>query len=309
VAVDSGSVDAATHQRVIVSSRGVRCSESTSHLAGTLFGMAVENDKPGSFVVASHGQRQKEGINSLLDRVADEFAEKALGALNPAKGNSYKGLVLFTPEATASLLVGNLVSMMNSSVIRRGKSPLADKLHSAVAASGFTLIDDNTQQGGFASYSFDREGMPKKPFTLVKNGVFHAVPYNHYEALAANHGDGSTGHAAGGVESSPSVGTARLILEPGTQYVASILEDAGTTVIVTRFSGSTDAVTGEFSGVVKAGFVHENGERRPVSEILIAGNLLQVFENIQALSFETENVHSRTVMPYVLADGISVTAG
>ncbi len=309
VSIDSGSVGAGRGARAISSSTGVRCHTLGSHVSCYLFGMAVEGDDVGSFAVAGNGARMFAGFEDKIDLCARDFCAKTLGALRPGKGKSYKGEVLFTPEATSSLIVGNLLGMLNPASIRKGKSPMADKLHEVVAASLITLIDDPTVPGELDSSEFDREGQPRRKQTIMENGKLLSLPYNHYEAVAAHVSGGTTGQAAGGAESLPGVSFGRVQMSAGTDSLEDLLNTTSPTIIVTRFSGSTNGVTGEFSGVVKAGFLVEGGEKRPITEVLISGNLLDLFRDIDAVSVETESIFGRVAYPWVRAHGVSVTAG
>ena len=307
--IDSGGVWASRSRVAIRSSLGTCASEESTYLGGNVFGMAVDGDEVSSFVVEGEGGRARAGFEDRIFGAADRFVDKALGGLGAGSGESYKGPVLFTPEAVSSLLVGNIVGMMSSPTLRKGKSPLIGRLGERIAAPSFQLFDDATRPGRATSSSFDREGQPRRPLALIENGVYAGVPYNHYEALAAKRSEGSSGHASGGASALPSVGTTGLSVAAGDQKLADILAGVDRCVIVTRFSGSTNPVTGAFSGVVKSGSFREGGEERPVSEILIAGELLQVLDQIIAVSSETQDLFGRSVMPWILADGVSVTAG
>ena len=78
---------------------------------------------------------------------------------------------------------------------------------------------------------------------------------------------------------------------------------------MTRFSGSSDSVSGDFSGVVKGGFLIKDGEIvRPLIETLIAGNLFELLPRISGLSYETERIES-LVVPYIRIEDVSVTGG
>lgn len=309
VSIDSGSVGAGQGARAIASSKGVAAHTRGSQVSCYLFGMAVDGDEVGSFAVAGNGSRGFAGFKEKIDLCADQFVEKTLGALHPGKGSSYLGDVLFSPEATSSLIVGNLLGMLNTSAIRKGKSPMAGKVDEVIAASALTLIDDPTVPGELDSSVFDREGQPRRKQVIIDQGRLLALPYNHYEAVAAKIKGGSTGHAAGGAENLPGVSFGRVQMSPGEDKLADLLNTAKPTIIVTRFSGSTNGVTGEFSGVVKAGFLVERGEKRPITEVLIAGNLLELYQNINAVSQETERIYGRVAYPWVRASGVSVTAG
>ncbi len=306
--IDSGSVGALATCRAVVSTAGVRVAEKGTRITTSLFGMAVEDGRPGSFVVEAKGSRSAECFRGDLEECARGFVTKAVGALNPGKGRSYRGPVLFSPQAVHALLIGNLLTMVSAPFIRKGRSPLGDKLGQLIASPLITLTDRPSEPGAYGASSFDREGQPRQVFTVVERGRFAAIPYNHYEARAASR-SASTGHAAGGAENLPGVGFSRLRLEAGPGGFDAAVEAAGEIIEVTRFSGSTNAVTGEFSGVVKAGFLRRGSQRRPVTEVLIAGNLLDAYQSVLAIGEETETLFGLHAMPALLVDGISVTAG
>src|SRR6185369_16339833 len=99
--------------------------------------------------------------------------------------------------------------------------------------------------------------------------------YNHYEARAAADGSRSTGNAGGGVSSLPMVGAHRLEVDAGDVAMAKLVASGERAIWVGRYSGSTNAVTGDFSGVVKNGWLLGGGERQPLREVLIAGNVFE----------------------------------
>jgi PmbA protein len=308
LSVDSGGVSVSRGTRAVASTLGVRCAEETSYIGGHVFGMAVDGDALGSFVVEGDASRRASDLEGSLDGTAERFAEKALGALHPEAGESYRGPILLSPEAVQSLLVSELVGMISSPRVRKGKTPLADKLGETVAHADFHLLDDGRSPGRLGSSAFDREGQPRPRVSLVENGVLQTYLYDEYEARAAGL-DHGTGHARGGATSQPSIGTSRLVLRAGDRPLADLEREAGRCVVVTRFSGSTNAITGEFSGVVKAGFLSREGERRPVTETLISGNVLEALKSIAGVSRETRCLFGGSELPWVMVDGISVTAG
>ncbi len=77
---------------------------------------------------------------------------------------------------------------------------------------------------------------------------------------------------------------------------------------MTRFSGWPQAVSGDFSGAVKGGFLIENGEVvRPVKETLIAGNIIELLEKISGASREVEEVFNYK-LPYLRFEEVSITS-
>jgi len=69
----------------------------------------------------------------------------------------------------------------------------------------------------------------------------------------------------------------------------AVLKQMGTGLLVTELMGQgVNTVTGDYSRGA-AGFWVENGEiQYPVSEITIAGNLKEMFQNIQAIGADVE---------------------
>jgi len=151
--------------------------------------------------------------------------------------------------------------------------------------------------------------MPTRRRAVLSNGLLQTFLFNHYEARAKGNGTRSTGNATGSAASLPTVGSHRLEVDPGTTAMADMIARSERAVWVGRYSGATNPVTGEFSGVVKNGFLIENGVRRPVREVLIAGNVFELLNQISAVSRERHDVGGQALVPALRAEDVSVTAG
>ena len=222
-------------------------------------------------------------------------------------GESFRGPVILAPEVVSDFLVGNLLSVLKGNAIRTGKSPFANSIGDEIASPALTLIDDGRQPGGVATRAFDREGTPTRTHTILQNGVLQAFLYDTYEARAA--GAQPTGHARGSASSPPSIGSSNLVLQPGSQSSARLCCDPERAVVVSRFSGSCNPITGEFSGVVKGGFLMHRGAKTPIKETLIAGNLFEAWKNVSGISEEFRVINGTHTMPSVRVEDVSVTAG
>lgn len=88
----------------------------------------------------------------------------------------------------------------------------------------------------------------------------------------------------------------------------SMQKPDGKAIWVNRFSGTNNGSSGDFSGVIKGGFLLENGNKIPVKEIQIAGNLYEILnQQIVAISKERELLGKSTWAPAFLLDGMSIT--
>ena len=97
---------------------------------------------------------------------------------------------------------------------------------------------------------------------------------------------------------------------PGGALLADLLKARRELLMVDRFSGNSDAIKGDFSGVAKSSRLYVEGrDAGPVSETMIAGNFFEIARSIQAASLEVENVAGGFSAPYILIDNVSVTGG
>jgi PmbA protein len=91
----------------------------------------------------------------------------------------------------------------------------------------------------------------------------------------------STGHAVRGTGGPPSPSASNLYMEKGKVTPEALLRGVERGLYVTEFIGmGVNGVTGDYSRGA-SGFWIENGALAfPVSEITVAGNLLEMFANV-----------------------------
>jgi PmbA protein len=307
VRVDSGSVSAQRSARAIASSAGVAlCGESASASAD-VFGMAVDGSDVGSFDVESAAVLRAAELGSEVAAMAERFVEKCTGALGARKAESFRGSVVLSPEVVASFVLGNLFGVLSGKAVRTGRSPLAQRVGQKVADACFTLTEDGRLPEGIGSGAFDREGSPTRRNLLIDAGVLRGFLYDVYEARAA--GAAPTGNARGGAASLPMIAPCNVLLEPGATPYAALCREPERAVLVNRFSGSSNPITGEFSGVVKGGFLLRAGERIPIRETMIAGNLYDLLGAISGVSKEIQKLRGSAFVPALRVENISITAG
>ncbi len=309
VRIDSGSLAVSSSASAIASTRGIRASEKQNSADLYLFGMAVDGDEVASFDYDSEATRDADRLAEIMSVAATRFADKCSAGLGAHKGRSFRGGIVLSPEAVCELILGDLTAAICADNVRKGRSPLAEKLGKTIASPLLWLSDDGTRTGGLASSAFDREGVPTARLPIIEDGVLRSFLWNHYEATAAANGSVSTGHAAGGVGSLPTIGPLSLEIAAGDETLDDLYHPESPSVLVNRFSGSSNAVTGDFSGVVKNGFLLGEGDPIPIKETLIAGNLFSLLEHISAISRERRLIGGSRWIPTIRSEDVSVTAG
>ena len=145
-----------------------------------------------------------------------------------------------------------------------------------------TVYDDGRMAGGLGSRPFDGEGLATRKNTIVERGVLRSYLLDTYSGRKL--GLPSTGNASRSVGESPSVGPTNFYLVPGLKSAQEIIGSVKEGLYVTELIGfGINMVTGDYSRGA-SGFWIENGELAyPVEEITIAGNLKQMFKDIEVI--------------------------
>jgi PmbA protein len=179
----------------------------------------------------------------------------------------------------ASSLIGHLSGAISGSSITRKTSFLKDKLGARLFRSGIRVVDDPLRKRGLRSRPFDGEGVATAPLAVIEDGVLTSWFLDC--ATARELGLTTTGHAHRGVSSPPSPGPTNQHLEAGRDTPAAMIADIADGFYVTDLIGmGVNQVTGDYSRGA-AGVWIENGARTfPVSEVTIAGNLVEMFETL-----------------------------
>ncbi|HYF23256.1 MAG TPA: TldD/PmbA family protein [Caulobacteraceae bacterium] len=234
-----------------------------------------------------------------IGRIAGERAVARLGA---RKIDSRTAPVIVENRIAASMLSA-FVGAISGPSVARGVSFLKDKLGERIFAPGFRIVDDPFRPRGLGSAPSDDEGVKVEKRALVEDGVLTGWLLN--SSSARQLGMTSTGHASRGLAGPPGVSTHNLYVEPGALDLKGLMREARTGLLVTSMFGpSLNANTGDWSAGV-SGVWFEGGEPAyPVTEITIAGNLIEVYGRLVAGS--DLEFRSATNSPSLLADAIAI---
>lgn len=232
--------------------------------------------------------------------VGRHAAERAVRRLGSKRVATCEVPVIFD-AVTAPSLIGQLVSCASGYLIYREASFLAGRLGEPIASDLVTIVDDGRLVGGLGSKPFDGEGQPTRKNVLVEHGELRSWLLDSYSARKL--GLTTTGNAARGVGSAPSVGTTNLWLEPGDAgTLEDIVAETERGLLVTELIGmGFNPVTGDYSRGA-AGLWIEGGEIiHPVEEISIAGNLGDMLCAIDRVGSELQWLGPRAAPPLRIA--------
>lgn len=217
-----------------------------------------------------------------VETIGGTAAQRAAARLDARKLATRECPVLFAPETARSLL-GHLVTAVSGGSLYRRASFLLDQAGRQVLPEFVDIVEKPLLPRGHASTAFDAEGVATREAPLIERGVLQRYVLGSYSARKL--GLHSTGNA-GGVHN--------LIAAPGSVDGAALSFDEllarmGTGLLVSELIGhGVSIVTGDYSRGA-AGFWVENGQiAYPVQEITVAGNLLDMFANVQAIGSDID---------------------
>ncbi|MHA2369667.1 MAG: TldD/PmbA family protein [Candidatus Hodarchaeales archaeon] len=308
VLIDFGSFSATIGSQAICTSEGIQAEEKASVFIWQLLGMAREGNEVGSYAAAFDATTRVKDVS--VEETATDFSKKAIHALGAKKIESFTGSLILTPLVASSILVGPLIFSSLADNLQKGRSRFSGQLTKQVVDESISLIDDGTIPRAIGSSTFDREGIPHTPLKIIDAGNFIEPLYN---SLAANREHKQTsGHAAGSYRSVPAIGPTNLIFAATGERVQKtdqIIANTKKGVLITRFSGDVDPVSGYFSGFVKGGYYIANGEiRHPITSVAIQQNLFESLNRIGSISHETKRIGSWILPEMIELEQIDFTA-
>jgi PmbA protein len=218
-----------------------------------------------------------------IEEVGRRAARKALDLLGARHLDSVKAAVILDAEVAGDFL-SIMASGFSAEGVQKKRSLFINKLGTEVAAPLITVYDDGLLAEGLGSAPSDDETVPTKKKTVIDKGRLAMFLYNTYTANKDK--TVSTGNGMrGGFKGMPGVGVTNLYIEPGTQSLEELISATGSGLYVTEVMGAHTAnhISGDFS-VGATGFWIEKGKKvYPVREITIAGNILDLMKNIDAV--------------------------
>jgi PmbA protein len=273
---DGASYDSHYGVKVYGNSHGLLASYASSRHSISCCvigeGKNGEMERDYSYTVARH----RDDLWSP-ELVGQQAAEKTISRLDAKKLKTGKVPVMFAADV-ATGLIGHLVMAISGGSLYRKSSFLLDKLGEKILPDWFNIAEKPHVLRALASSPFDSEGVFTQDRQIITDGVLSTYLLSSYAARKMKMTP--TGHA-GGIHN--------WYVQSTGQNFEQMLKALGTGLLVTEVMGQgVNAVTGDYSRGA-AGFWVENGMiQYPVSEITIAGNLKDMFQQMVAVGSDVE---------------------
>lgn len=292
---EGASLSSGVGQRVYANSHGFVGSypTSTHSMSCSVLAKAGESlERDYWYTVSRHPDDLE-----TPEQVGQEAARRALQRLDARTLSTRKVPVLY-PAELAKGLFGHLVAAVRGTAQYRRASFLLDAVGEQILPSFIDIEEDPFIPRALASAPFDAEGVQTRQRRLVERGVLQGYVLSSYSARRL--GLATTGNA-GGVHN--------LLVKPTAGTLQDLIKDCAEAFVVGELLGQgVNTVTGDYSRGA-AGFWVERGEIvHPVHEVTIAGNLKDLFREIQAVGSDVDE-RGTVRCGAVRVDGLTLAGG
>ena len=226
------------------------------------------------------------------DHIGKKAATRVISRLGAKTIKTRVCPVLFSPEMTSSL-VSSFLSAINGSSIYKKSSFLIDKINQKIFPDFVNITEDPTLSNGSATRPYDSEGVLTQKKDIIENGILKTYLLDTYAARKLK--SKCTGN-----------GVLTNILVSSKEPVSNLLKTMKDGLYITDMMGSgANLLTGDYSRGA-FGYLVKDGEiQYPVTEITVASNLLQMFENIISIGDDIDK-RNRIRTGSMLIDNITI---
>ncbi len=295
----SGDVGLTVSSAVLASSTGIAISKKTTSIHIGFLNVVRDENGIGSF--ADHDSaRFLEDFQP--NGLAEKITKRALEYKKPKKVGTFKTTLVLAPQSTFGIM-HTLARLASAEAIQRKRSLFSDKLNTQIANPALTLTDNGLIDKGLSSSCYDGEGACRKRVTIINAGKFINQLHNSYTANKAKAENTGHGQRNGGIAPS------NLQLLPGEKSTKELIAEIEDGVYLELGGLSPDPVSGDISTNLDFAFKIEKGELAyPIANAMIAGNLLELLNNIDAISSDYRE-EPGNIMPTIRIRNVQISSG
>lgn len=293
------------NKRNIINTKGMNLSDEVESFMYYISVIAKENDEvitESDFILSKDFNNidRKKFIETLVEKAIKKF-----GGIN-VKSASYP--VVLENQVMATLLDA-YKSIFSAESVQNGKSMLKGKIGENIAKSNITIGDNPYMTDSILNISFDDEGAPTFAKKVIENGKL--ISFFHNSKTAKKDNVKTTGNASkASYKSQPTVGMWNLYLESKEDTFEEIVQKAENGIFITQLSGvhaGVNPISGDFSLEAK-GYLIENGTiTKPIKQMTVAGNFIEMLRNITCIANDTKMNISLVFSPSVLVENLDVS--
>ncbi|MBQ6815489.1 MAG: TldD/PmbA family protein [Lachnospiraceae bacterium] len=294
--ISVGNIDATYSKRDMVykNTSGTLCKEQAgSYYVGMQFaGKDGEKITSLNSCGVSTYTLDKPIIDCSDFRLALEQMEKQLDAV--ALEGKFTGTVMMNTGAVDQFV--NYLKGVGTSgaYVLDGTSVWLDKIGEQVTSEKLSVRLDPHDERIVRGETLTFDGFKSEAYDVIENGVLKNYMIDYYISEKT------------GYKKALNLGN-DMIIKAGDVSYQDMIKNIKKGILIDGFSGGYPAVNGDFSGVVKNGFLIEDGKiSNAITETMISGNLFEMFKNIKDVSKELV-CEGWGVTPYMSFDGVVIS--
>lgn len=214
--------------------------------------------------------------------IATQRAKAQIGS-EPAPSGKYN---MVLDSEIASKAISSVISALSGGSIQQNNSFLIDSLGKKVFPEGLTLMDVPHIKGQCCSKLFDSEGVATRETAIIDKGVVKQYFINTYMSGKLGMAPTVEGITRAKILPWPKAGMDR----------EAILKMCGDGILVTDFNGgNSNPSTGDFSYGIEGFLFHDGKIVRPVSEMLVTGNFITLWQSLTAAGDDARPCMSKLI--------------
>ncbi len=318
VIVKSGRVQFQTGWRGVVNSLGVDCQESETKAVLSVGGTGEQNGEVTGFCPDFTYTRT---ANLAPEEIGESVGRKVCEMFNPRPIESFRGSVIFGPEAVSYQLADVLIDALKGESVIAGRSFWTGKIGQPVTSELLTVADNALLDDGYSSRGFDDEGCPSQNTLLIQKGVLEQFLQDatSAKALKANNTGNASRFTGGfdlvsnivgdGYRTQPEIYPSTLVVQPGKKSKDDLISEIKKGVLIESMDGFAQAGSGLVSARLARGFFIRNGEiQYPIRGGMVSGIAFDWFNHISGVGADLKKFPN-AVVPSICVEDVTVVGG
>lgn len=294
ISFDSIGIEHNYSEKLYANTNGLRLSEDQGLYQLSNMFMAKDGDKTSSFnyfgtVYEDPSERITESnrVRRMLDETQRQIVTEQIEG-------SFVGDLVITPGCLENIVWFAADTYLQDGAMISGTSPWKEKLGQQVASPlvKIELVAEHPELPGTSQLSGD--GYVAENMPVIEGGVLKNFILSRYGASKT------------GLQRSANSGGS-YVFGNGETPLEELIAGVERGVLLGRFSGGEPSPAGDLSGVAKNSFLIENGKvTKPLSEVMIAGNLGDMLRDTVAVSQEREN-SGYWLLPWIRVSNVNIS--
>ncbi|MBI9032375.1 hypothetical protein JEZ13_10320 [bacterium] len=208
--------------------------------------------------------------------------------------DKFVGDVIINPLSLASI-IGNLSGEIEGLSLVEKTSLFQDKLNQKIFDEKLSILGSPDYPQLVNKNIINREGYLNREDFIIEKGILKNFIVSEY---VANRSEFEVNTVANG----------NMIISPGQDKLEDMIKSIKKGILINRLSFGRPNKNKDFSAVVKTSYYIENGEiKYPINEVMISANLVDMLNNIQAISQERDGSMGSILLPWMKISGVNIS--